>query len=351
MGGGPSAAAALNLVGGSALAGGSSVAAVAKALTSALASGRLGAGLSADSETVRTLVMLLSPGSPLLLCSSAAVVALQSVTSRPNFAPETVLAFDAGERAGVGEGAAPAGQDVLRAIVQVSALPPARTLFLRERANRALTPRSPTSPPSFSQALAGLAQGHAHVHTLHGTAEGGPTEGRSAKGGGGWGNPLTLPLPEGVRHRAAACLHTLLLSFRADGDGGNVPADADQLSVLRKSLQAKRVLQMCARTFNAKPKRGVEALRVTALLGVGTKDAAGPAFHTAVAELLHTHGASAGFDPVAIGEYLGTGETQDDDIKRRAHVRTEHEHQAILCVRTRHNNPPPPAPTLHPPRR
>ena len=124
VGGGPSAAAALNLVGGSALAGGSSVAAVAKALTSALASGRLGAGLSADSETVRTLVMLLSPGSPLLLCASAAVVALQSVTSRPNFAPEAVLAFDAGERAGVGEGAAPAGQDVLRAIVQVRESPP-----------------------------------------------------------------------------------------------------------------------------------------------------------------------------------------------------------------------------------
>ena len=199
----------------------------------------------------------------------------------------------------------------------------------------------PTQHTRLPQALAGLAQGHAHVHTLHGTAEGGPTEGRSAKGGGGWGNPLTLPLPEGVRHRAAACLHTLLLSFRADADGSHVIADADQLSVLRKSLQAKRVLQMCARTFNAKPKRGVEALRVTALLGVGAKDAAGPAFHTAVAELLHTHGASAGFDPVAIGEYLGTGETQDDDIKRRSHVRCVSLLRCLSCIII---YPPPPSP-------
>jgi len=87
---------------------------------------------------------------------------------------------------------------------------------------------------------------------------------------------------------------------------------------LRAAVRAKRVLQACARAFNARPKRGIEALRATALLGAGAGGAA--AFHAAVAELLLAHGASAGFDPVAIGEYLGSGEGADDDAKRRAHV-------------------------------
>jgi Sec7-like guanine-nucleotide exchange factor len=95
-----------------------------------------------------------------------------------------------------------------------------------------------------------------------------------------------------------------------------VDSSVDLVESLRHQLQQKRLLQSCARAFNAKPKRGIEALKATGILSTSTA----ASFHHAVASVLHVHGASAGFDPVAIGEYLGSGDTPDDDAKRRAHV-------------------------------
>jgi hypothetical protein len=304
--GGAAAAAAAAAALGSALTGGTGTAAVTKAITAALGArggggggggGALGGGMDAD--TVRTLVSLLSPGAPLLLAASAAVAALQSVTAQRGFAAWAVLSSDAdfaagggGEGGGKGASArgARAGQDLLRSLTQV---------------------------------LAGVAQGHAHVHTLHGALSG-------LEGGGGKAStsPLLLPFAEAIRHRAAACLHTLLQSFRGGGGGGGgaalalapapAPASGEE-GALRSALQAKRVLQTCARTFNAKPKRGVDAIRASSLTDMD--GAALPsAFHARVAGLLLQHGASAGFDPVAIGEYLGSGDGPDDDAKRRAHA-------------------------------
>ena len=143
---------------------------------------------------------------------------------------------------------------------------------------------------------------------------------------------MPLPLPEGVRHRAASCLHTLLLSFRdlnvnnnnnsptsassSSSSAEEGPSEEEYEEAIRNALTSKRNLQSCARAFNAKPKRGVEAMVGSALVPSSPP----AALHWGVAHILLCHAASGGFDPVAIGEYLGGGDTPDDDAKRRAHV-------------------------------
>lgn len=351
---------------------------------------------AADADTVRTLVQLLSPRSPLLTVASAAVDCLFALTSHPTFAADAMLHFDAAE----------GRQDVLRCIVQT---------------------------------LSSVALAHAHVHTLHGTVVVGHTPGTAggsavntaggdASGlGGSSSTALQLPLPETLRHRASACLFAMLHIFAGqvskesiaalsqapeqvfgdfqnarsragssfshgssndgaragaagaaghDNDGSNAQPAVSPLELaldkLRTNLRRKRLLQSCARAFNAKPKRGVEAMRATGLLpappapsnaasstgsGAATLSASGlgsagsgggsgtgattagagssltvplsasssaaaqsASMHAAVASLLRQYSAAAGFDPIALGEYLGTGDTHDDDAKRRAHV-------------------------------
>lgn len=318
--------------------------AITKSIMSTLSSSELVFVL--DQETIKTLVGLLSPRSPLLVCASAALETLYGITAHPTFIPDTMLAYDGTE----------ARSDVLRCVVQT---------------------------------CAGLALGHVHVHTLHGTipvsaSESGTGHSNGTPGTAGGGDsktgsntPLILPIPEAMRQRAAGCLFVILGSFKGKvsreaiasmatstytsnkvmdprsragssfsqtshhsseamkdtTNGETVPSVNDThnngtsvwstvhiaLDLLRTNLHRKRLLQSCARAFNAKPKRGVEAMRATGLLPSGSS-VSNNTVHAAVATILRTYGAAAGFDPVAVGEYLGTGDTADDDTKRRAHA-------------------------------
>lgn len=270
-----------------------------------------------DVDTVRTLVDVLHPRSPLMLAAQAAVEALEGLVASTDFVSESVAWFDARLSA----------SDVLRGVVQT---------------------------------CAAAATGQAYVFAVHGQL---PVA--QAAGGGGEASDklLALPYPQLLRDRASRCLFRLLHALRlqtveavaaAREPGSSVAA---QVAALRDCFTRKRILHACARTFNAKPKRGVEALRATGLLdpSLGTTPAApqtpgvphvslasqrallhaaaaAPPGSTSSASPHHTTAATAaaavlrsfrgggGFHPVAIGEFLGSGEDAEDDAKRRAHV-------------------------------
>ena len=276
--------------------------ALAKSIIARLGSTTMTAA-EVDGDTVRTLVALLHPRSPLMACASSCIDALHALVSRPSFVPDCVVLYDAELGA----------SDVLRTTVQV---------------------------------LAGLALGHAHVHAVHGPlltltgtagsvggAGGGPvapggsggaetasSSGSSSGLGGGpplhpsasasaagphsapqapsSSRPLPLPIPEKMQKRALDCLLLCLhafhgpLSFNAQSavssDSPLAFADpalgglssGDVFNALRERMLRKRLLQSCARTFNTKPKRGIEALTVTGLLSSMTVASIGGSHHT-----------------------------------------------------------------------
>jgi hypothetical protein len=98
------------------------VGALVKSITAALAAARphaaaaaaasgAGAYVPPEPDTIRTIVTLLSPGSPLLLTAAAAISTLQRLTSRPHFAAHALATYDAdfGEVGGGGGGSGAAG--------------------------------------------------------------------------------------------------------------------------------------------------------------------------------------------------------------------------------------------------
>ena len=255
--------------------------AVVKTIVASLASGLPGAEV--DTETVRTLVTLLSPRSPLLSSAALALDALHAITIAHDglFVAECFARYDA----------TLAGSDVLRAVVQ---------------------------------SCAGLALSHAHVHAVHGALQ---MASASPEGGGPpppAGKPLLLPIPEPMQRRAGEVLVTLLSGLTDTPSSLKLPETCAWVPHLRDVMRRKRLLQSCARTFNAKPKRGVEALRLSGVLDGegegGDGSSAQAAQLSATVSVLHSYGASGGFSPVAVGEWLGLGTEAEDDAKRRAHV-------------------------------
>jgi Sec7-like guanine-nucleotide exchange factor len=232
---------------------------------------------SVEFDTVSTFISLLQPRGPLFLCAKASLETLSILLSH-NFVSHSLIHYDADL----------SSSDVLRSVVQT---------------------------------VASLSLGQAHVHSIHGIVQ-------VASEGAGAGSvssvssfrPLQYPIPYTTRKYAESCLYSLLHSFRSPSITMNsslYTKDPDVIAavgLLREQMHQKRLLQSCARTFNAKPIRGVEAMRATGILDSSVSH------HAAIAQILHDHSVGAGFHPVAIGEYLGVGMDVDDDSKRRAHV-------------------------------
>lgn len=311
-----------------AIAGGSSASASPSSIWKAIASaasasasvpGSATVGV-VDVETVRTLVDVLHSRSPMMLVAQAAIEALECFIVSTDFVTETLTWFDGRLDA----------SDVMRVVIQT---------------------------------CAAAATGQAYVYVVHGhiSAPQVHAMGREADD-----KILTLPYPRLLREHASRCLHRLLDVLREHGPNASAAAcvlDTDVATLAaatRDSCTRKRILHACARTFNAKPRRGVEALKATGLLELAGRlptvnlqgNAQGslrslqpstsvdtgqvisvlsPSPHhsasavhatatTAAAAVLRTYRASGGFHPAAIGEFLGSGEDAEDDAKRRSHV-------------------------------
>jgi len=289
-------------------------------------------GSEVDVDTVRTLVGLYSPRGAIMSVSHAATACAVSLLEDPAALPFLATVYDGTPTAG----------DVLRALVQ---------------------------------AAAALARGEAALHSTHGTV--------SMAGGGtaAGSRPLRMPVPRRLRVAATAVLHAMLNRLEAaavaaesstapSGSGGIAWSYVD---AVRGDVRMKRQVQASAKAFNAKPKRGLEALRASGAVrmpaaataastaapvsaptvsgtSASASSPAGGATHVSgsggggsiaaagttsggsgaataashrygeVAGLLHDFRHAAGFHPVAIGEFLGTGAGNEEDALRRAHV-------------------------------